>query len=233
MTLNSVNISIIKRLLGGKNSKSLKSILLKIQSPDIAKLFSLFNDHENRHLMEALISVQKAHEVLETLPENQVQSLLTSLDIQKIHQIISHASEDLAAFFLRLIEEEQRKRLLDLLPVTKKNRLLQILNYPENSAGRMMSTEVFTLPVDMTAQDAIEIIRERSQESSIYYVYCVDVDQKLIGVISLRELVSAPAQTPLKNIVKKEIVTVATTTPKYFFMSALVGFSKAVFNERA
>ena len=105
MTLNSVNISIIKRLLGGKNSKSLKSILLKIQSPDIAKLFSLFNDHENRHLMEALISIQKAHEALEVLPENQVQALLANLDIQKIHQIISHASEDGAAFFLNLVPD--------------------------------------------------------------------------------------------------------------------------------
>ncbi len=212
MTLNSVNISIIKRLLGGKNSKSLKSILLKIQSPDIAKLFSLFNDHENRHLMEALISIQKAHEALEVLPENQVQALLANLDIQKIHQIISHASEDGAAFFLNLVPDEQKKRLLDLLPVTKKTRLLQLLNYPENSAGRMMSTEVFTLPVDMTTQNAIDQIRERSQESSIYYIYCTDTDQRLMGVISLRELVSAPAHTLLKNILKKEIITVSTVT---------------------
>lgn len=215
MTLNSVNISIIKRLLGGKNSKSLKAILLKIQAPDIAKLFTLFNDHENRHLIEALIAIHKAHEVLVALPENQAQSVLQILDVQKIFQIISQASEDQAAFLLNLIPDENSKHhLLDLMPISKKNRLLQLLNYPEGSAGRIMSTETFTLPVEITAQEAIEKIRERSQESSIYYIYCVDAEQKLMGVLSLRELVAAPAQTLLKSILKKEVVTVTTTTPE-------------------
>lgn len=213
MTLNSVNISIIKRLLGGKNNKSLKAILLKIQSPDIATLFPLFNDHENRHLLEALIAINKAHEVLIELPENQAQAALELLDLNKKYTILSHCSEDEAAFLIHLTPNDQ-EALMNMLPAAKKTRLLQLLNYPEGSAGRIMSTEVFTLPVALTAQEAIEKIRERSQESSIYYIYCVSDDQKLMGVISLRELVTAPAQTPLQSILKKEVVTVTTTTPE-------------------
>lgn len=210
MTLNSMNISIIKRLLGGRNSKSLHSILLKIEAADLTQLFNILNDHEERHLIDALIAIDKAADTLIELPDQQLKILLTTIDQQKILNIISKSQEDQATHFLNLLEEEVREQVLLKIPEQKRGRLRQLLNYPANSAGRMMTTEVFTLPIHLSAQEAIERIRTRSQDDSIYYIYCVDENRHLKGVVSLRELVGAPAHTPLQNLLKKEVVTVST-----------------------
>ncbi|MES2769523.1 MAG: magnesium transporter [Bdellovibrionota bacterium] len=210
MTLNSMNISIIKRLLGGKNSKSLHSILLKIEAADLTQLFNILNDHEERHLIDALIAVDKASDTLIELPDQQLKDVFSKTDQQKILNIILKSQEDDATHFLNLLEEEQRESILTKIPEQKRGRLRQLLNYPEESAGRMMTTQVFTLPIHLSAQEAIEKIRTRSQEDSIYYIYCVDENKHLMGVLSLRELVGAPAHTPLQNLIKKEVVTVST-----------------------
>lgn len=210
MTLNSMNISIIKRLLGGKNSKSLHSILLKIQAADLSQLFNILNDHEERHLIDALIAIDKASDTLIELPEQQLKEIFGKTDQAKILNIVLKSQEDEAVFFLNVLEEEQRERILEKIPEHKRGRLRQLLNYPADSAGRMMTTEVFTLPINMSAQDAIERIRNRGHDDSIYYIYCVDENKHLMGVLSLRELVSAPAHTPLQNLIKKEVLTVTT-----------------------
>lgn len=210
MTLNSMNISIIKRLLGGKNSKSLHSILLKIEAADLSQLFNILNDHEERHLIDALIAVDKASDTLIELPDQQLSILFKGIDQQKILNIILKSQEDEATHFLNILEEEVREQILLKIPEQKRGRLRQLLNYPQDSAGRMMTTEVFTLPINLSAQEAIERIRSRSQDDSIYYIYCVDENKNLKGVLSLRELVGAPANTPLQNLLKKEVVTVST-----------------------
>lgn len=211
MTLNSMNISIIKRLLGGKSSKSLHSILLKIQAADLCQLFNILNDHEERHLIDALIAIDKAADTLVELPEQQLKELFLKIDQQKILNIILKAPEDEATHFLNLLENDPREQILEKIPEYKRARLRQLLNYAANSAGRMMTTEVFTLPIDLSAQEAIERIRNRSHDVSIYYIYCVNEKKQLMGVLSLRELVGAPAHTPLENLIKKEVVTVSTT----------------------
>ncbi len=211
MTLNSMNISIIRRLLGGKSSKSLHSILLKIEAADLSKLFNILNDHEERHLIDALITIDKASDTLIELPEQQLKEIFGNIDEQKILNIILKAQEDEAAYFLNVLGDEASERILSKIPAHRRGRLIQLLNYPEESAGRMMTTEVFTLPISLSAQEAIERIRNRSEDISIYYIYCVDESNRLEGVLSLRELVGAPAQTPLRNLIKKEVLTVSTT----------------------
>ncbi len=210
MTLNSMNISIIKRLLGGKNSRSLHSILLRIQPADLCQLFNILNDHEERHLLDALIAIDMAAETLIELPENQLSDFLDNLNDKTILSIILKAPEDYTTHFLNLLDDDRKHTLLDQIPQPKRTRVLQLMNYPEESAGRLMTTDVFTLPIQLTAQEAIERIRSRAEEMSIYYIYCVDENNRLAGVLSLRELVSAPAHTPLNNLVKKDILTVST-----------------------
>jgi magnesium transporter len=206
-----MNISIIKRLLGGKSSRSLHTILLKIEAADLSQLFNILNDHEERHLIDALIAIDKASDTLIELPVQQLKEVFTKIDQQKIFNIILKSQEDEATYFLHVLgDPDQQNEILEKIPEHKRARLRQLLNYPRESAGRMMTTEVFTLPIQMSAQDAIERIRNRSQDVSIYYIYCVDENNHLMGVLSLRELVSAPAHTPLQNLIKNEVLSVST-----------------------
>ncbi len=74
-----------------------------------------------------------------------------------------------------------------------------------------MQTEFFTLPIDITAKEALKLIQEKAGESPIYYLYCLTTTNKLIGVVSLRQLATSANQTPLDDLVNREVLSVTTT----------------------
>ncbi|MEZ4873195.1 MAG: CBS domain-containing protein [Bdellovibrionales bacterium] len=105
-----------------------------------------------------------------------------------------------------------KDQILTELDEDTRLRIDQLLSYPEESAGRMMQPKIFSLPIQITAQEGLNLLREHAKEQSIYYIYCTDKDNRLRGVISLRALVTAAPDT-LNSLVKREVVTVSQPTP--------------------
>ena len=209
MKLNPSNIGIIKRLLVGRNNRPLRSILNRLEPADIASLFNTLNQREQKQLIHALITLGKSSEVLVELPETRLEDLLESLDITTFEQILEEAPIDDAAYFVGLTAEEKHESLLNLLPIKKQTKIRQYLAYPEDSAGRIMQTKVFSLPVRLNASEGLAELRSRAQEESIYYIYCVDEDERLVGVVSLRAMATAPSEKPLVELIKKDVITVS------------------------
>ena len=208
MKLNPTNTAIIKRLLVGRSSRPLYGILAKVESPDLAALISTLNPRERRLLLNALRNLGRAHETLMDVPEQQLGDILEEMDEKDLLGLLVYAPEEDAAHFLSQLGEARRVDLLEQMETPKRARIGQFLAYPEDSAGRMMQTKVFSLPVHLNAAEGLEVLRSRAQEESIYYIYCVDEDSRLAGVVSLRALAIAPATTPLSHLIKKEMVTV-------------------------
>ena len=212
MTLNPTNVSIIKRLLVGRNSRPLRAILDRLAPPDLAALLGLLNSREIRLLADALMSIDKLSSTLCELPTQKVSGLFKEIEKDTLLQMMKSAPEDDIGYILSALDEIEQKDLLDQLEPTKKRRLQQILNYPEESAGRMMYSQFFSVPIDLTAYECLEVIRKRAQEISIYYIYCVDENGTLIGVVSLRDLATAPPDTSLVHIAKRDVITVSPQT---------------------
>lgn len=208
MNLNPTNISIIKRLLIGRNSRPLQSILLKLPPVDVASLFSILNDRESRLLLDALISISRGSITLMELPIPQLKQVLKKIEFSTLLSLCRSAPEDHTAYMLKQLPEEDRDNILDLLDEAQKSKLLQLLSYPDGSAGQLMHIKFFSLNSNLTAAEGIEKLRQRAQMESIYYIYCVDEDRRLLGVISLRKLATAPANTPLHKLYKSGLVTV-------------------------
>ncbi len=214
MRLNPTNISIIRRLLVGRNNRPLKSILSRLAAPDLAALFSHLNNVEIRNLIDALISIDRSHEALLDLPESRLEELLGRLDDAQVQAIIAQCPESDGAFLLALVDDHRKHSILESFSRQKRTKLEHYLNYPEDSAGRLMIEKVFTLPADLPAGEAIDILRMRSREESIYYIYCVDKDDRLIGVVSLRSLVTAAPEKHLRELARKDIISVTPETPE-------------------
>ncbi len=212
MHLNKAQISIIQRLLNKRHQRSqklLQSVLSKIQPADISELFETLSDQNHKKfLIETLIDMGKASAVLKSLHHIQTKKIISLIDSSQKKALISDSLPDEAADFLSLMNENDAEHLLESLPASFKSRIEQILSYPEGTAGREMTTKVFTLPAELSAQKAINEVRKRFYEESIYYIFCVDSENQLVGVTSLRALVTAPEQTPLKDIMKQDVVSV-------------------------
>lgn len=212
MRLNSTNISIIKRLLVGRNSRPLRSILMRLGEVDLASLYSHLNELEKKHLSEALLSFGQLGPVLLELPSHQVAEVILDLEPVKRRDLIAGAPESEAADFLEALPADTQLQILSQMEPAKRSRLQLFLDYPENSAGRLMIEEVFTLDRDLTASQCLEEIRRRSSAESIYYVYCTDSGRRLEGVASLRTLVTAHPDEKLGRIARKDVISVTPET---------------------
>jgi len=214
MKLNPTNKAILKRLLVGRNSRPLKSIIQRVEPADLASYLSHLTRLEKRRLIEALVTVQKAGSVLEQIPESQLGGLLEDIDDENLARILKHSPISEGSHLLQFIDPTRHEPLLVNLSAEKKEKLLQFLNYPEDSAGRIMDSHFFTLSSELTAQEGLELIRQKSKEESIYYIYCVAEDFRLTGVVSLRDLAINDPNTKIHDIAKKEVVTVHPDMPE-------------------
>lgn len=214
MKLNPTNKAILKRLLVGRNSRPLKSIIQRVEPADLASYLTHLTKLEKKRLIEALVAVHRAGAVLEQIPEPQLEPLLEDIDNEKLARILKHSSINEGSFLLQFIDSSRHDELLINLSAEKKEKLLQFLNYPEDSAGRIMDSHFFTMSAELTAKEGLELLRQKSKEESIYYIYCVSEEQRLTGVVSLRDLATSDPDTPLYELTKKEIVTVHPEMPE-------------------
>ncbi len=110
-----------------------------------------------------------------------------------------------------LLGELSPEEIAALLPLVDEEgaKFSGLLKYPEESAGGIMTTEYISLPADLPVEEAIARLREIApQAETIYYVFVVDLENRLIGVLSLRDLIAAPDGTPLKEIMRHNVISV-------------------------
>ena len=208
MKLNPSNISIIKRLLVGRSNRPLRTILSKLEPHEIATVFSTLNNSENKKLITSLIDLNMAIEALEETPDQLLENLLSLYDDETIAQLLKSAREDQGAAFLTFLSIDRQDKVFEQLPGALAERIQLCLTYPENSAGRLMQTNFFSLPIDLTMGEGLDLVRERAQQESIYYIYCVDTNNRLQGVVSLRQLATSPQDKNISEVIKERIVSV-------------------------
>lgn len=175
MRLTSSNISIIRRLLVGRGSRPLRSILEKLDITDLLRLMPLLSAPEVRVLLDSLHSLGSAAELLARLSESHLEEILPAIDDPLILAIVEKSSDDEAAHFLSHMPEERKEALLEKMPTDRRAKVLLFLSYPEDSVGRLMQQDIFYLPISMTVAEALQALRQRAAESSIYYLSLIHI----------------------------------------------------------
>ncbi|MCB0412462.1 MAG: magnesium transporter, partial [Bdellovibrionales bacterium] len=213
MKLNPTKIGIVRRLLVGGVSRPLLSILSRLEPADLASLFSELNQRESEFLIEALFRLNMVSEVLLEIPEQRLEKLLPELSQKILLSLLVYSGPEDAAYFLGLMPEEQCTALLGQLETPRRQRIQQYLDFPQNSVGRIMQSAAFTMKATLTAAEGLQLLRSRAQEEAIYYIYCINEDFQLVGVLSLRLLATAPPEKLISELIKRDIVTVQPETP--------------------
>ena len=169
----------------------------KSHPADIALLFKGLETTEVRQLFDILFTSRRADKTLKELPPDLLPDILALIDDEKIGRLIVRADPDDAVSFVDALPEERRERILALLDPERQAAVREIINYPEGTVGRLMTTDFMALAPETTAQGAIDKIRERGELESFFYLYVVDEAGKLVGVVPIRNLVIAPPDRAL------------------------------------
>ena len=210
----------IKELLENKNFTELKALLKRLHSMDMAEGLKHLSDPEMTILFK-LLSTKKAIEVFESLSLNDREYLLNNLNNQEAAQILNEIAADERAELFRELPERVMKKFTGLIRKPEADEVKRILKYPEDTAGGIMTTEVVEIKKEMSARRAILHLQEvyhPGQTETIYSVYVTDNEHRLIGTLSLQQLITAPPHILIRNLIStkepKEIIRAGANLSK-------------------
>ena len=180
----------------------------KLHPADIADIVEELSAHE-RSAIFAQLSDEMAAETLEELDPDDQRSVIENMDSERASEILEEMGPDEAADLLADLSEDRARELLELMETSDAEDVRELLSFPEDTAGGLMTTEYVSVAVGLTAQECIEALRVLEPEAEhVYYVYVIDQEEHLNGVLSLRDLIVAKPATPIAEFIRRDVVTV-------------------------
>ena len=201
-----------RRLLRRQARTNLIKLTSKTHPADLATVFRYFSDEEQIEIFSLMNENEHTAEFLSELDDALVNDLLSNETLERIAAIIKRAPTNDQSGILNALGQEKAQAVLELLEVEEQEEIAEIMGYPEDSAGTLMNTEVFTLHEEITAGDAIKTLQDQEDAEMVFYLYITDDDDRLVGVISLRALTITPSKTTLKDIMIKNVHSVRPET---------------------
>ena len=188
--------------------------LALLHPADIADIVEEMAADERRQVFEQLDVETAAEALSEVEPEMQA-SIVTDLPEERAADILDEMAPDEAADLLQDLPVERREELVELMEKEEAENVEELLTYPEDTAGGIMTTDFVALPAELTAQQAIDRLRELQPDPELtYYLYVVDGQRRLDGVISLRDLVVAKPEQKLADVMDPHVLKVDATASK-------------------
>ena len=208
-----VLLDTFRRLIRRKANANLRRLIHKTHAADIALSLRYFTNQEKNFIF-ALIRENREGigELLSELDETLLSELLSPLTTNELAGMLEDMGSDDVADILNLFDEEQSNAILETLHKTDSQEVEELMAYAEDSAGGIMSVNVFSLPESTKAMDAITAIQSSEEAEMVFYLYVTNEESHLTGVVSLRDLVTAPAGAELKSIMQKDVVSVIAET---------------------
>ncbi len=214
-TISNVSEELVKKfeeLIGQKQYAQIKSLLLS-HPEDMAELISRLSTSSHKLLVFRLIPYDKAVEVFEYLPPDQEEDMLNGLNSQEIKDILNEMSPDDRTELFEEMPAEVAKKFMNLLSPEERKIAIDILNYPDDSVGRIITPDFVQLYETMSVEEALAHIRKVGiKKETVYHSYVLDSGKKLIGVVSLKKLVLAEPATRIGEIMFKDVIKVSAFT---------------------
>ena len=202
----------LRRLAGRGATPHLRRILDKTRGEDLAEAMSeLAPKTAHRIFVILLDTPEQAAEMVATWDPANLQDLFVGLKAEQLQPLFQELSPDDAADILAELPEEQKTAILEALEEQKKEDLEQLMLHAEDSAGGIMSPDFFAIDKELTAREAVVAVRESPDAEMVFYLYVVNEEGTLVGVLSLRQLVLAGPATQVRDVMESDVISVPVT----------------------
>jgi magnesium transporter len=205
-------VNSLRRLVRRGASVHLHRIFEKTRSEDLAVAMEEFPGPELRSLFVMLLDdPRRAAEVVSAFDHSRVNELFHDLQPIQLKPVFDNLAADDAADILAGLPEELRLGILAVLTVEDSVDIEELMQYGPDTAGGIMNTDQFALDKEMTAREAIVALQENPDAEVVFYVYCINEEGTLVGVLSLRQLLLVAPATQLKEVMNSEVISVPVT----------------------
>ena len=204
------NMPIPKRPETEEDKENLRQIWQDTKAEDIAEFIDNLEDREDQLAYISALEPEDMAIVLNELGDGELFSeLLLNVSEEEARLITDEISTDDATDLLADVDENTQKRVLSLFEDEFRDDITDLLTYEEDTAGGLMTTEFVVVPVFVEVEKAIELIRSFAPDAeTIYYIYVIDGSNRLVGILSLRELIVAHPNSTVAEIMIPDVLSV-------------------------
>jgi len=221
---NPILIPELRLMLAEGDSGGLREVAEELHPVTVAEFSEGLSDDEIWKLLDTVPAERQA-EIFPYYPLARQVSLLEIADRARLGPLIEWMAADNRDDLLRELEPGFVEEILPLVAKAQRHDIRMLLSCPEDSAGALMTTEYASLPAEITAGEAIARLRSQAPDSeSIYSIYVLDAERKLLGVVSLRDLILARPTALVADLMEREVVAVRVDEPREKVIDLLARF---------
>ncbi len=205
----------IRKIIDNRDEQAARRELEELHPADIAELYQEL-DLEEAEFLYKLLDGDVAADVLMELDEDDRRKLLSTMPAEEIaKQFIDHLDTDDAVDIIQELDQEDRDKILSHIDdVEQAGDIIDLLKYDEDTAGGLMGTEMIVVNENWSMPECIKQMRMQAEDlDEIYYVYVVDNDNKLRGILPLKKLITDPSVSKIKHVMEEDPVAVKADTP--------------------
>lgn len=205
----------VRKFLHRNAEGRIANLLANVRPADIANLLTELTDREQVAIVPILLRNRGNETVAETLSDLEVEVaayILQQLSSPEISGILQESESDDAANFIAALPEELADQVLRLMGAKESKEVRGLLEHEKDTAGRIMTPNVFALNESLSVSEAIQTIQTGTDLEMVFYLYVIDDRGHLVGVVSLRQLLMVPPSTPLKKVMTTDVISVKTET---------------------
>ena len=204
----------LRHIISEHDDDRAREAIADLHPADIAELYQALELDEAEYLYR-LLDDEAAAEVLMELDDEDRHKLLEAMPAEMIAKQIDHLDTDDAVDLIQQIDEEDRDEILSHIDdVEQAGDIIDLLKYDEDTAGGLMGTEMLVVNENLSMPECIKELRLQAEDmDEIYYVYVVDNDYKLRGVLPLKKLITHPSVSKIKHVMEEDPPCVKADTP--------------------
>ncbi|GDX81190.1 magnesium transporter MgtE [Deltaproteobacteria bacterium] len=211
-TLLGQRVDAIRRLARRGHAAPLGKVVAKARPEDIAAVIGHLTAPEQRLVFSTIKQDAVAADVLSRVHGEDLLHLITDLAPERVATLLGYLPGDDQTDVIERLPEETREAVLARMKRDEREEVEELLGYAPDTAGGIMSPTAFTLRENITCRDAIAAVQAASDQELIYYAYVENEEGQLVGVTSLRNLLTHPPSTKLSDIMSSDVIAVRTET---------------------
>ena len=198
-----------------RDEKEATQWISQMHPADIAELFQELNLKEAEWVFNLIDDKEKKADVLMELDEEDRKNLLEGMDSREIGHYIDLLDTDDAVDLIQELDEEDRDEVIQNIDdVEQAGNIVDLLQYDEDIAGGLMGTEMIVVNENLSMPECLKEMRRQAEDmDDIYYIYVVDDDQRLRGILPLKKMVTHPSVSKIKHVMETDPVSLRTDTP--------------------
>ena len=218
-THSAITVSVIRKLLHRGARAHLARIFAKAYPVEVARVLSMLRGPERSQAFAILLDecdVPHVASVLSEMAPAESVALLEELEPKQIAEHLSELPADDATFLASRLPDPLKTQVLALMEAEPAADVRELLEHEERTAGRIMTRDFFALEEDVTITEAVAALQKRSEEFEMaFYVYVVDKRDHLVGVVSLRKLLTTHPAIQLKRVMVPDVISAKTTADQH------------------